>query len=235
MKWKLAFMLSFFLNNFYGQDLPTINGEPAEIGFQKYYNRKSPYSVEGITETQTLLVTFCIEVKGGVRIRDIDIQQDRKRVYLLPIIEDLEKHIRYAPWKPARVKGKYISAKMEISVQINVRKAIDDLEKLVANNTANDVVYTFCEVLPEFDGQIAYESFTEYLLKNTALPPSSEIYVAITILENGSMKEYKIVRSNNEKASELVLETIKNAPDLWYPGFNRKNPVRVNMVFKLEN
>jgi hypothetical protein len=231
MKWKLAFLWILCLNHIYGQHQPTIKGEPAETGFQNYYNQKSPYSVEGIDETETLFAKFYLEMNGGVRIGDIDIQKDRKKVYLLPVIDNLEILIRSAPWKPAMVKGKYISSNVEIAVQVNVKKAINDLERLVAK----DSVYLYVEFLPEFDGQIAYKSFTEYLLKNTALPPLSKVFVELTILEDGSMKDYKIVESNNEKASELVMETIKNAPDLWYPGFNQKNPIKVRMLFKLEN
>ena len=230
MKLKLIFALSFFLSNTFGQDLPTIKGEPAEIGFQKYYNKKSLYSVEGIDETQTLLLKFIVDTKGSVR--DIDIQQYQKKVYLLPVLEDLKLHLRYAPWKPARIKGKNRSSKIEIAVQINIRKVMDDFEELI-KNTDNNEVFSICEIMPEFDNQHA-STFKEYLLKNTELPPSSEIFVEILILENGNF-EYRIVRSNNKVASDLVLETIKNAPNLWIPSFHRGKPVKVSLVFKLEN
>ena len=230
MKLKLTFVLSFFLSNIFGQDLPTIKGEPAEIGFQKYYNKKSPYSVEGIDETQILHLTFIVDAKGSVR--DIDIQDDQKKVYLLPVLEDLKIHLRYAPWKPARIKGKNISSKIEIALQINIRKVMDDLEELI-NNPNNNEVFSICEIMPKFDNQHA-SLFREYLLKNTVLPPSSEIFVNILVLENGIIK-YKIIRSNNEEGSDLVLETIKNAPNLWTPGFSRNKPVKVSLTYKLEN
>ena len=230
MKFKLAFFLSFFLSNIFGQNLPTIKGEPAEIGFQKYYNMKSPYSVEGINETKILFLKFVVDAKGGVR--DIDVQQYKNKVYLLPVLEDLKLHLRYAPWKPARIIGINRSSKIEITVQINIRKVMDDFEKLI-NNTDNNEVFSICETMPEFDNQHV-SMFKEYLLRNTVLPPSSEIFVGILILENGNF-EYKIIRSNNEDVSDLVLETIKNTPNLWTPGFHRNKPVKVSLTYKLEN
>lgn len=66
MKKLLSIVLSFSLLYASGQDIPTINGEPVEIGFQKYYNKKSPYSAEGISMPLTMDVRCKVNAKGGV-------------------------------------------------------------------------------------------------------------------------------------------------------------------------
>ncbi len=100
-----------------------------------------------------------------------------------------------------------------------------------------DVVFTAVEVQPEFPG--GEEGLAVFLQKNIKYPKvdkkkniQGKVYLQFVVERDGSLSDFKIIRTPSETISAETLRVFQLSPD-WIPGRQNGKPVRVQFTLPI--
>ncbi|HAF28403.1 MAG TPA: hypothetical protein DCG75_05080 [Bacteroidales bacterium] len=113
---------------------------------------------------------------------------------------------------------------------------------VIENKSSNIYSYHSIEIKPLFDkttcsekSELELRKYFEKKVKQLKVTEKGEVYLNLVIGEDGIIKDFKILTSDNEALNEHAVTIIKNLPP-WKPGVHNGNKVEVsyNTVIKFE-
>ncbi|HYI77216.1 MAG TPA: TonB family protein [Chryseolinea sp.] len=92
------------------------------------------------------------------------------------------------------------------------------------------------EQMPSYPGGL--DSLKDFIKKNTKYPNGTAdyvgtVYVELTVIEDGSLTDFKIVRALCDACDKNAIETLKKMPK-WIPATVNEKPTRTRMVIPVK-
>lgn len=115
-------------------------------------------------------------------------------------------------------------------------EAVENAPAISENGNApgedNEEVYVATEKLPEFPG--GPKALNQFLIQNIKMPKDfvgkTRVIVRFQITKDGSLKDFKILRSGGKECDEEAIRVLKLSPK-WIPATNNDKPV--NSIFNI--
>jgi hypothetical protein len=128
----------------------------------------------------------------------------------------------------------YTSKKVKVNngdaLNISLQPASSSLSEVVVTKRDNDNEVIAEDARP----QQGWQSYNEYLKKNAQLPDgkTGKVKVSFMVAADGSLSQFKIIKSLSEAADKKAIDLISNGP-AWVGGTDKKaKEVKVSVSFK---
>ncbi len=103
---------------------------------------------------------------------------------------------------------------------------------------AQDTIYMFAEVMPEFPGGMSKLfqmvgstlKYPKYALDNDI---AGKVYMSFVITKEGNVSNIKIIKGVHELLDKEAMRVVKLIPNNWTPGRVDDSPVNVNFLLPI--
>ena len=214
----------------------------------KFISTKGIYPQEAINLKQEGIIelSFWVEIDGSITNLNCKTNKQILCNESIRIIKLMPK------WEPAKINGKAFKAKHTLAIGFKLQNkqithvllpsnimvvespngdenGVDNSLLLAPNPIkAEEVIVTFAEQMPEFNGNLM-----AYLTENIVYPPvaaennlEAKIITQFVVESDGSISNVEILQKKGWGFDEEALRIVKSMPN-WKPGKQNGKPVRV--------